>query len=183
MSYEIQLLCVGQDKPLANKKLSNCFLLNEVEDEGFGRYHTIWPVFSHVRGILYNVVIEDDSYYWSFPICDGLFEHELDLRDIPAFVPTLITEADLTPLFIKDAYMESVIEAIDLLLSASPVRTVLFQTRYQGYDHEVMVGTIPRTAFVERLKRQEILFNVCYIIAEDMACPGGPNGNSIERSV
>lgn len=172
MSYEINILCVGQDKPLAKKELSNCFLFNEIENQGYGRYSDRWPVFSRVQGILYSVVVgEGNGFYQAFPMCDALFEREPDLSDIPSFVPTLTIEDDLTPLFIKDKYMESMIEAIDLLLNASPVKTVLFQTRYQGRDNEVMVGTIPRTVFVEKLKQQKILFNVCYIIVEDMACP------------
>lgn len=63
---------------------------------------------------------------------------------------------------------EEIYEAIrEILLRqiyASPIKTIVFQTRYQGTDRETFVGPIQHGMFMKLMKKKKIYFNVCYII-------------------
>ena len=49
----------------------------------------------------------------------------------------------------------------------SPQKRILFQTRYQGGEQEIIIGVIKINKFLEMLKSKKIFFNVCYIVESD----------------
>lgn len=166
MSFEINILSVGQKTPVFFLGRSGLMLRNERTCADVRRYFKIWPVFSHTEGILYSADVEEKpGFYWSFPVCDSDSEAGPP-RDLPEWIPPE-TASNLTPLLIRDVYNGDLEAAVDLLIRTSPAGTVLFQTRYQDGDREVLSGTLKKTDFFRRLRTRRLLFNVCYAVTED----------------
>lgn len=169
MSYEINILAVGQATPSSSYHPSKILIRNEIEHDE-RRYFKIWPLFSHMDGILYSLGqnLEGTSIFSAFPICDSDFEAGAPLDLLPGFLP-LSAKENLTPLIIYDEYYSDVENSIRMLVQESPLKTILFQTRYEWGDYEVICGTLTLSQFLERLKAHTILFNVCYIVRDDTA--------------
>lgn len=167
MSYEINVLVVNQEHPVTLPFESSVILQNEVDNADFiGRYLKIWPFFSATKGILYSLLQQwlDDDYYGAYPFCDSLFETE----EQPVAPPWVTEEAlgDMTPLIIKENAMNDVKRIIQYLLDISPNGFIMFQSRYQCNDTEVIMGTITISQFFEYLENKQIMFNTCYIIGQ-----------------
>lgn len=168
MSYEINILVVNQEHPVKLPFKSTVMLQNEIDNADFiGRYWGIWPFFSATKGVLYSLLQKwlDDDYYGAYPFCDSLFETE-ERPVAPPWV-TEQTLEDMTPLIIKDHAIADVKRIIQYLLETSPSGFIMFQSRYQCYDTEVIMGTIPISQFLEYLENKQIMFNTCYIISRD----------------
>lgn len=167
MSYEVNILVVNQEYPVKLPFKSSIVLQNEIDNaDSIGRYLKIWPFFSAAKGILYSLVQEwFDDYYSAFPFCDSHFEME-DTPVAPLWMPKAALE-DMTPLIIKEHAICDVKRIIRYLLNTSPSGFIMFQSRYQGTDTEVIMGTIPINQFFEYLDNKKIMFNTCYIIGRD----------------
>lgn len=168
MSYEINIISVGQTEPTSGYYPQGVELKNEVDDEGLvGRYSEIWPVFSSTKGILYSVGAEwDCGGVWdAFPLCDSDFAHPLPRDSVPGFLPERASET-LTPLLLFSRYLPGVEGVVRRLVRDSPRKTILFQTRYQGGDWELFYGALTVEEFIRRLREGRLLFNVCYLVAE-----------------
>lgn len=168
MSYEINIISVGQTVPSSNDQAFNILVYNEVEHHEIQRYFKIWPLFSSTSGVLYSIGQNLHGFFSSFPICDSDFESDIAPDLIPEFLP-LNVKHNMTPLIIYEQYYEDVERVIRMLIQDSPLKTILFQTRYQGGDYEVFYGVLTASQFFERLKEHTILFNVCYIVRDDTA--------------
>lgn len=166
MSYEINVIAVGQKAPPSSISYSNILVYNEIENQEIQRYFKIWPLFSYATGILYSLGQDMGGFFSSYPICDSDFESKTVSDMIPEFLPPDIKQ-NMTPLIIYEQYYADVERAIKVLIQDSPIKTILFQTRYQGGDYEVFYGTLTASQFFERLKAHTILFNVCYIVRDD----------------
>ena len=62
---------------------------------------------------------------------------------------------------------EDFIKIIQFLLDNAPQKRILFQTRYQCQDCEIVFGVIKFRKFIDMLNLRQVLFNVCYIIEYD----------------
>lgn len=79
----------------------------------------------------------------------------------------------LTPLLLHPQYLPGLEDVVRRLVKASPRKTILFQTRYQGGDWELLFGTMTVDAFLRRMREGQLLFNVCYLVTEpDEAASG-----------
>lgn len=166
MSFEINIISVAQDKPSVYQGDSTVLLRNEAMFEDVRRYYKIWPVFSNVQGMLYNVVTEvDPGFYSAFPLCDSDFTGKRS-GEVSAYIPNEVSQ-NLTPLIIKNKFINDVESIIDLLIDSSPVKTILFHSRYQDGDFEVIQGTLRRNDFLRMLRQHELMFNVCYAVTKD----------------
>ena len=167
MSYEIHVIAINQKEPIKVNFNSKIIVQNEIDDYMVGRYAEIWPFFSNTSGILYSLFVElNKDYYWSFPICDSDFETEVE----EYYLPKCLLEdnkEDLTPFLVREPYVQDFEKKIQYLLENSPQKRILFQTRYQGEDKEVIIGVIKLKQFFEMIKSKEIFFNVCYIVESD----------------
>ena len=161
MSYEINIIAINQKEPMKLNFTSKIILQNEKDDDMVNRYAEIWPYFSNTSGILYSLVMKmNEEYYSSFPICDSDFETEIQ----EYFLPTCLLEdykENLTPFIVRESFIREFIEIIKCLLENSPQKRILFQTRYQGGDQEIIVGVIKMENFLEMLKGKKVFFNVC----------------------
>ena len=167
MSYEINILAVNQKEPIKLNFASKILLQNEKEDCMVNRYAEIWPFFSNMPGVLYSLVTEMyEGYYSSFAICDSDFETEIK----EYFLPTCLLEEykeNLTPFIVREPFVGEFIQILRYIIENAPQKRILFQTRYQGGDGEIIVGVIKMKHFLKMLRRKEILFNVCYIVESD----------------
>lgn len=165
MSFEINIISVAQEKPTPNAHLSSIILRDEISHEDVARYYNIWPVFSNIKGIFYNIVIDEgDGFYSSFPICDADFDSKEPLFGLPRFADNVAE--NFTPLVIKDEYIDELINAVSFLIDSSPKKTILFLSRYEGGDYEVIIGTLTKGDFIQRLLSRKLSFNVCYVVAD-----------------
>ena len=166
MSYELNIISVGQEKAVSISSESGLLLRNETECEEVRRYFKIWPVFCHTKGILYSIEKEVwEGYFSSFPVCDGDFEHPVDPGLLPDYLEEEARE-NLTPLIIAPQYYSEVERFIQILIQGSPQKTILFLARYEGGDYEIFSGAYTTSQFLQKLRTNQILFNVCYIVTE-----------------
>lgn len=167
MSYEINVLVINQETPVHVSFSTPIILLNEIEQsEFFGRYFKIWPFFSCTKGVLYTLVQEvDDDFYSSFPLCDSDFETSTVDFETPEWI-TEEARSCLTPLIIHDHVYEDFKRIISYLIETSPNGLIMFHTRYEWGDTEIISGTLSVDQFFELLEKRRILFNTCYIISQ-----------------
>lgn len=168
MSYEINVIVVGQECPEKLPLLPTIMVKNEIENQDIGRYAEIWPTFSTTKGILYSLGNYGDySFFSALGLCDSDFDCTLPERGFPYWLSAQDKE-NLTPLIIKNNnILQELVQIIEILLKTSPQNRLLFQTRYQGGDTEVVFGTIQLKDFFSMLTKKQVLFNVCYILTEN----------------
>ncbi|SEU03411.1 hypothetical protein [Lacrimispora sphenoides] len=168
MSYEINIIAINQDKPIQQPFFNSSILLhNEKENIDISRYVEIWPFFSATKGILYSLVVEmNEGYYSAFPLCDSDFD--VSLPEDMLLIKVLEEEREnLTAFIIKETYYKDFVKLVKFLIENAPNKRILFQTRYQGGDKELVIGVIKWTEFLTMLAQKQIFFNICYIIEED----------------
>lgn len=167
MSYEIHVLVVNQERPVHLPFKSLIQLRNEVEHQGFARYFTYWPFLSCLTGINYTLVKAGaDDYLSSFSLCDADFETSYLDVPLPNWISDDYCQEFFCPIVIKDEVYCDFVNTLAFLLETSPNGFIMFQTRYQGGDRDVILGTIPLDQFLSMLKKREIMFNTCYIISK-----------------
>lgn len=166
MSYEINVISMNQRKPVHIAHPSEILLQNEIEDFGVNRYSEIWPFFSNTPGILYSLVTKiNEDYYSARKICDSDFSVTSE-EELFKWVSRDSIE-NLTPFIVENKFYDEFVNIITYLLNNAPQKRILFQTRYQGRDEEVVLGVIKISKFMEMLPRKQILFNTCYILGAD----------------
>ena len=167
MSFEINIISINQEIPVHINFNSQIILRNELENNEESRYTQIWPFFSNTKGILYSLVQEiNDGFYSSFPLCESNFEIPLSENLFPNWISNKIKD-DLTPFIVKENVYEDFIKIIQFLLDNAPQKRILFQTRYQCQDCEIVFGVIKFRKFIDMFNLRQVLFNVCYIIEYD----------------
>lgn len=165
MSYSINILVPNAVEPIYPTFPSSIILKNEIDDEFFKRYSDIWPFFSSISGIVYSLVQEMfEEYYGSFPLCESDFECCLGKERLPFELSEDVRE-NLTTFLVKTEYFEDFIMLIHFLLVTSPNKKIMFHTRYEGGDTEIILGVIKWDKFVNMLKEKQIYFNICYIVS------------------
>lgn len=166
MSYEINVLVINQQNPVYIPCSSDLLIQNEIDDTGVNRYNVIWPFFSNTPGILYSLVTKiNEDYYSALKICDSEFDTTLGNDSFPWI--SRDTKENLTPFIIREKYFEDFKNVLTNLLKSSPQNRILFQTRYQGGDTEIVLGVIKLNKFLFMLSKRQISFNVCYIVEAD----------------
>lgn len=165
MSYEINIIVVNQKKAVQIREKMSIILQNEQDNEEVNRYFEIWPFFSNMPGVLYTLVKQvNEELFSSFPICDANFEADLNGLELPYWVKDTNIKENLVPFIIKDEFLSDFEKVLLFLIESSPIKTVLFQTRYQCDTDEIICGVISFSNFLSMLLNGQILFNVCYIV-------------------
>lgn len=167
MSYNIEIMVPNQTVPVHADFLKRINLFNEIDDENTKRYWKIWPFFSNTNGILYCLAAEyEEEIYFSFLICDGDFEAKVPQRLFPSWISKEEKE-NLTPLIIYDEYYDEFVKVIHFLIETAPQKRIMFHTRYECENAEIILGVIKEREFFAMLDKREILFNICYIVEGD----------------
>lgn len=166
MPYDFNVLVVNQREKTRLPFTSPISVLNEIDDEGGRRYHTIYPFMTQTSGIWYSLIKEDDGVvYASF--CETHFEHVQDETVLPYWIKDEDVKYQLTPLIIKKDDEEDVKRIISYLIEQSPVKTAMLLARYQSEDKEIISGVMSLDEFWTLLGEEKVLFNTCYIIRQD----------------
>lgn len=167
VSYEINILAINQEQPIHLQSQGEILLHNERDNYEVNRYAEIWPFFSHAKGILYSIVTEfNEGFYSSYKLCDSDFEATVPDYLLPIWISE-DAKYNITPLLIKDDMQKDFIKIVQKILESSPQKRVLFHSRYQGGDEEIILGTIKMSKFINMLINKEIMFNICYILEND----------------
>lgn len=157
MSFDLQILIKGQKKP--SKFQSNIEIINETQE--ILRYSCMWEFMSSIEGVMYSIGKTEDGLFNALPIIDTNFKFH---RYYPYWIENRDVLSNLTPLFFKEKYEHHLKKLIIQMINESPVKTILFFTRYQGGEKEIICGVLSLDEFFENLNKKKILFNVCYII-------------------
>ncbi len=164
MSFELNILSVGQKEVTRFRENMSIIIKNEVEDEDEARYFEIWPFMCSTKGIWYTLGVIYRGIYNAVPICSSDFELDSNLIPIPQWITDESVKDSLTPLIINEKFIKEFKEIIELLINDSPLKTIMFHSRYQCPDYEVIQGVLTLENFYKQLESNKILFNVCYII-------------------
>lgn len=165
MSYEINILVVGQDSPVELPFQTSICIKNEYDNERtVGRYFEICPFFMQTKGTLYSLGrMYPGNFFSALSICDSDFSKPIILSASTSWIADEAREC-LTPFIVFREQIDELEKILSFLLDSSPQKQIMFHTRYQGGDTEIICGVIDKMRFFERLERQELYFNVCYIV-------------------
>jgi hypothetical protein len=164
MSFEINIISVGQETVTNFREDMNIIVENEVE-HGTLRYFEIWPFMCKTKGIFYTLGVNYRGFFNAVPICGSDFNVDSNLLPIPNWITDESAKVQLTPLYIISTYREEFYEILKLLINDSPQKTIMFHSRYQCSDYEIIQGVMSLDEFILQLESNKLLFNVCYIIS------------------
>lgn len=92
------------------------------------------------------------------------FDIKVNDKSLPYWVMEDEVKSNLTRLSINSKYFNDFSKLIDFLIEQSPEKTILFRTRYQGGDKEIICGVISLEEFWKLYSQSRLLFNTCYIV-------------------
>ena len=162
MSFEINVISVGQSKLTKFRDDISIVVENEIEHDP--RYFEIWPFMCQTKGIWYTLGVIYRGLFSAVPICATDYDISYNSLPIPYWISDESVKGSLTPLIIKESYKKELKEILELLINESPNKTIMFHTRYQCPDYEVIQGVISFDNFWTQLELKKLLFNVCYIV-------------------
>lgn len=143
---DVNILCISQKKPTKFKNTAiDIEVKNKKCNSSFKGFREEWDVLNNVKGIFYQLWWEDEK-----DVIDFVFE-KCDEKDRCAMVynPT-------------DSYEFR--KVVDFYISKSPIKKILIQFAYQGYQEESISCPIHVNDFFDMLTRAEIYGNVAYIV-------------------
>lgn len=165
MPFELNVISVGQENVTKFKDNLKIKIYNEIDGEN-SRYFEIWPFMCQTKGIWYTLGVVYRGFFNAVPICETDFDIDTNCLPIPQWITDKsIIDSQLTPLIIKELYMKEFKEILEVLINESPRKTIMFHSRYQCPDYEIIQGVISLNDFLSQLESHKILFNVCYIIS------------------
>ena len=184
MSFSLDVLVIDQEKPTKFPFLRSMDVQNEVDHADFiGRFFNTWPFMANTNGIWYSLLKEypDDEekvrngykgwiYKDGFYLVDTITQKDTDPLLIPYWIDNQDVIDNLEPCTIKQEFMVKFEKILRLLIRKSPVKTIMFLATFQAYrddpSYEIIQGKIKLDKFIEMMKENKILFNVCYILIE-----------------
>lgn len=166
MSYDLNILCINQDKPSKLPFVTSIELRNENDFPETVRYQSIWSFMCNSNGIWYSVGKDNDGWFNTMQIVDADFDNVLERNYIPYWIFDDEVVSNLKPLIVFDEYKKEFDNIIKFLIQQSPNNMIMFMARYQGGERQIVHGVLKRGEFTKLLSQSKILFNVCYIISD-----------------
>ena len=160
MSFDLKILILGQKEP--KDFHSSIEVIDENQEQL--RYQYIWRFMSSMEGIMYSLGKTDESMFNAMPLIDTSFESP---KDYPYWITDEDILSNLTPMSLHKKYEDELKQLLKQMIQYSPINMIMFMTRYQGGDTEIICGTVSMNKFLNYIKKDKILFNVCYIIKGD----------------
>lgn len=164
MSYDLNVLIIGQDKPSLITLNSSIEIINEREQTL--RYHDTWLYMKKTRGIWYCLGKYDDGIFNALPILEADFEADSNKLPIPDWIDDEL-KSNYKPMIVVKEYKEELFKIIKFMIEQSPIKTIMLLSRFQCYDQEIIYGVLNVNKFIELCCDGKILFNVCYLIRKD----------------
>lgn len=159
MSFDFQILIKGQKKP--SKFRTNIEMFDETQE--ILRFKDTWKFMSSIKGVMYSLGKTEEGLYNAMPLIDTDFKCQ---KNYTFWIEDEDVLSNLTTLIFKEEYKNELKNLIKQMMNKSPDNTILFFTRYQGGDKEIICGTITLDEFFKKLNKNMILFNVCYILQD-----------------
>lgn len=170
--YDV-LILVSEQKKAIYLNMDDIVLLpmNKKSTDRKKFYFEIWPYINNVSGILYKIFTKRG--FGEFECGDDLFDFDYS-QNIPQnqCVPYFFSndfdmiKDDLDSLSINSLYKKTFFDIMRLLISKSPIHTLIFLCRGQSNEKEILLGKISLDNFFELLMNGQVFTNVCYIIGE-----------------
>lgn len=166
--YDVLILISEQKKAISLKFDEICITpMNRKSSDKSKLYYDFWPYINNVNGILYKIFTNHGL--GEFECGDELFDfsqNTLSDDDIPYYLvnDSDIIRDDYTYFSIKELYKKPYFDIIDLLISKSPMQTILFLCRGQSTEKEIILGKISKNKFLDMVSKGQVLTNICYII-------------------
>src|SRR5690242_20466446 len=139
MSFELNIL-VLQQETAEQIPFETPFKLH-IESNEILSHAIYWSFISLNKGTWYIVGVEEDDFFSALPVLDTEFESVKD-KDLPYWVNDEDAKSNLTSLKISDIYRDDLFKLMRCLLKQSPIRSIIFMSRYQGGDKEVICGVL-----------------------------------------
>lgn len=167
MSFDLNILCVEQAKPISLPQ--DIRILAEpqnVNPNDYPKYYYKYcACMSAMSGIWYYLK-SDAEQFSSYELCD--IRRDLNnTNSIKELYPLrFVEEDDIGILCLKKPYELDILRTIKHFVGMSPIKTIAFHSRYQTNEEEpeLIFGVFSLEVFVELLLKNKILFNTCYII-------------------
>jgi len=160
MSFDLKILILGQNEP--TNFHSTIDIISEDQEQL--RYQTIWRFMSSMKGIMYSLGKTYENMFNAMSLIDTSFDNP---KEYPYWITDEDVISNLTPMRLQKEYEVELKKLLKQMLQHSPINMIMFMTRYQGGDTEILCGTIKLSEFLDYIEKDKILFNVCYIIEND----------------
>ncbi len=161
MSYDLNIVVVGQENPASISFETGIELLDETKEAL--RYHDIWGFMTATHGMWYALGTFNDGDFSALYILDPDFDTPSDVS--PYWVSDNL-KSNLVPLRVRSEYRQDLEKILQILMARSPLKTLYFTARVQPGDDEIVSGTLSLEQFWELHDKKQILFNVCYILRD-----------------
>lgn len=164
MSYDLNILVLQGEKPVKLPFNSSIGLINETEQSL--RYYDSWSYMTHTNGIWYCLGHGEDELFSALSILKAHFGSNREQVVVPNWISDENVLSNLVPFSVITEYVEDLVRIIKHLINLSPIKTIMFLARFQSYDEEIVYGVLTFEQFWLLHQKNELLFNVCYIIRE-----------------
>ena len=166
MSYDLNILCINQNDASSLPFASSIELRSEFDSLYYGRYSSIWPFTSSLKGVWYSLGKEEDGWFNTMSIIDADFDKEAGRNLAPFWILDVDVLSNLSPMIVRDEHRRDLEKIIHFLIQQSSIKTIMFLARYQGGETEIIEGVLKYEEFIGLLRQSKILFNICYIISD-----------------
>ena len=94
------------------------------------------------------------------------FEEEVCNSSRPYWVTNADGIEQLVQVKFLGPYKNSILEMLSYMVAQTPSKKIMFFTRFQGEEQEIICGVLSSSEFVKLLEQHKVLFNVCYIVGQ-----------------
>lgn len=166
MSFDLEVLVVNQESPVQLPFQSQIEVMNEQDNQEVIRLSTTWKFMSQTKGVWYSLVKDDEGLKNAFLLCDSDFNRGIDKIPVPFWINNDDVVYNLTPLMIRSKFKNDFERVLRFFVEISPLNTIMFLARYQGGDYEILQGNLTIDDFLYQLDKENILFNICYVVTK-----------------
>ena len=185
MTFDINILCCYQDKPVDSLPFPSVFQFNIRNKNKYshGKCYYSWQFMNSCPGFWYDFLPKDFKFgeEWGCSrVGDILYDEEKMKIRLPKFYAGEDDYADIfeyiefLPEFgIKQKYRKGLKKVIRYFIDQSPVNMIIFLLRFQGDDKDIIQGVFPKEEFFKMLDNKQVKFNHCYVIGNESGIPKG----------
>jgi len=168
--FDVLILAIGKNEAVELISFEN-MIVEKINSDIFIKkkyFHTIWPFFNNLPGIVYKITVDDE--FGKLGCGDGLLDIGSDEQD--NIEPYWLREEsenlsyDFTSLHLKDEFSQEFEKLLNELLNSSSIGTILFLCSCQSSDTEIIQGTLEIGTFIDLFMKGRIYSNICYIVVK-----------------
>ena len=181
--YDLNILCIMQEKKTKQVPFPSTFTwkvyhrgknsfpkvsylpnLNQKDK----REYSFWPFMNSCCGFWYYLLPKEPvhPYCGCGEMVDVPYPRGNSTKLTNNCLPDVLSEyvSNLEPIWVKKKYMRDFMKIVDYFLSESPVQMIIFNSRCQGEERDIVNGVISQDHFFSMMNNRKIKENMCYII-------------------